>query len=284
MASTRDGVPRRDVANEAAARGRPTSGAGPVVAVLAVLAAVWVLYPLGSLAVATPWARIPTLLVDPANRTALWLSLATSACSCVTATVLGTALAVALARRSGWFALLVRVLVLVPLVLPPVVSGLTLMMAYGRQSLLAPVLEAANVRIVFTPLAVVAAQVFVALPFVVLTLEGAIRERGFAPELAAASLGARPARVFRTVTLPRFAPLIALAATLAFARSLGEFGATLTFAGSLEGSTRTLPLQIYLLRETDPASAVGMSMIMVLTSLVVVFLAYARMGQGRSGS
>lgn len=247
-----------------------------LVGLLAVMAGLSIVFPIVALALGTPWGSLADLAAAPENRSAAVLSLVTATLACLISTTFGLALALKLARSSGPLTVLLRALVLVPLVLPPVVSGIALLLAYGRQSLLAPLLESAGIRVVFTTSAVVIAQVFVSLPFVVLTLESAFRASGFAEERAAASLGARPMRVFRTVTVPRFAPSILIAATLALARSLGEFGATLTFAGSLAGLTRTLPLQIYLAREGDIADAVGLSIILVIFSLVVVSIAYAR--------
>ncbi len=250
--------------------------------IFGVVAAVTIGFPLAALASRTNPTVMGELLADDSNRSALALSAGTAACAAAVSTVSGTALALWLARRSGALVVVVRALVLVPLVLPPVVSGIALLYAYGRSGPLGALLDATGTRIVFTTAAVVLAQIFVSLPFVVVTLEGAFRSRGLEQEYAAASLGARPFRVLRTITLPRFAPMIALAALLAFARSLGEFGATLTFAGSLEGVTRTLPLQIYLLRESDMGAAVAMSMVLVMFSLLVVVLAYAR-GPQRGG-
>lgn len=246
------------------------------VGLLALVAGLSILFPLLSLVRGTQWASLPALASAPENVTAALLSVTTASLACAISTTLGFALALVLARARGLLPSVLRAFVLVPLVLPPVVSGIALVLAYGRNSLLAPLMEAVGVRIVFSTSAVVLAQVFVSLPFVVLTLESSFRARGFAEERAAASLGARPRRVLTTVTLPRFAPSILLAATLAFARSLGEFGATLTFAGSLAGTTRTLPLQIYLARESDLAHAVGLSVLLAAFSLLTVSLVYAR--------
>lgn len=255
---------------------RSTTRYPATVGLLALVACFSILFPILSLALGAEWTSLPELASTPENLTAAFLSIATATLACALSTVLGFALALVLARASGPLVSVLRALVLIPLVLPPVVSGLALILAYGRQSLLSPLFDAAGIRIVFSTNAVVLAQVFVSLPFVVLTLESAFRARGFAEEGVAAALGARPMRVLRTVTLPRFAGSILIAATLAFARSLGEFGATLTFAGSLAGETRTLPLQIYLAREVDLSHAVGLSILLVAFSLVVVSLAYAR--------
>lgn len=253
-----------------------------IVSGLATLAGATIAFPILALMIRANLPQLWTLVREPANSTAFLLSVLTAACAALGATVAGTCLALWLGRREGPFVVFVRALVLVPLVLPPVVSGIALLYAYGRSGPLGGLLDALGMRIVFTSAAVVLAQVFVSLPFVVVTVEGAVRSRGLREEAAAAMLGAGPWRVFTAITLPRFAPMIGVAALLAFARSLGEFGATLTFAGSLEGVTRTLPLQIYLLRESDMSAAVGMSLILVVFSLAVVSLAYAR-GPRRGG-
>ncbi|MDO5644109.1 MAG: molybdate ABC transporter permease subunit [Dermabacter sp.] len=254
------------------------------VLLLGLIAGAIIVFPLLALASHTSWGQLWEIATEPSNLSALRLSVLTASLACLVATVTGTALALALARSHGTVAALVRAVVLVPLVLPPVVSGLALLFAYGRAGPLAPLLRALDLQIVFSTPAVILAQVFVSLPFVVVTLEGAVRQRGLGPERAAASLGAGRSRVLCTVTLPRFAPLIGLAATLAFARSLGEFGATLMVAGSLEGTTRTVPLQIYLVRETDMAAAVSLAMVLVVFSLLVVILAYARGPLGKSAT
>ena len=173
---------------------------------------------------------------------------------------------------------LLRSLVLLPLVLPPVVGGLALLYTFGRRGLLGESLEALGVQIAFSTIAVVMAQTFVALPFLVVSLEGALRTAGDRYEVVAASLGASPTTVFRRITLPLVMPGLISGAVLAFARALGEFGATITFAGSLQGRTRTLPLEIYLQRETDPDAAVALALVLLVVAVVVI--GFAR--QGRS--
>lgn len=164
----------------------------------------------------------------------------------------------------------VRSLVLLPLVLPPVVGGIALLYTFGRNGLLGHSLNVLGIQVAFSTTAVVMAQTFVALPFLVVSLEGTVRSVGHQFEDVAATLGARPTTVLRRVTLPLVLPGLASGAVLSFARSLGEFGATLTFAGSLEGVTRTLPLEIYLQRETDADSAVALSLVLVVVAVVVV--------------
>jgi molybdate transport system permease protein len=245
---------------------------------LAVLAALVAVLPLFAMVARVNWANFLPLVSSESALSALGLSLRTSAASTVLCVVLGVPLALVLAR--GRFPLqgLLRSLVLLPLVLPPVVGGIALLYTFGRQGLLGQTLEFLGLQIAFSTTAVVLAQTFVALPFLVVSLEGALRTGGERYEAVAATLGASPGRVFRRVTLPLVLPGLASGAVLSFARSLGEFGATLTFAGSLQGVTRTLPLEIYLQRETDPDAAVALSLVLVAVAVAVVALAYRRPG------
>ena len=157
--------------------------------------------------------------------------------------------------------------------LPPVVGGIALLYTFGRRGLLGTELDLLGVQVAFSTTAVVLAQTFVSLPFLVVSLEGALRSAGRRYEVVAASLGAPPTTVLRRVTIPMVLPGLVSGAVLAFARSLGEFGATITFAGSLEGTTRTLPLYIYNLRVTDPDAAVAMSLVLVVVAVGVIGLA-----------
>jgi molybdate transport system permease protein len=245
---------------------------------LAVLAALVVVLPLVAMVARVNWANFIPLVTSGPALAALGLSLRTAAASTALCIVLGVPLAVVLAR--GRFPLLgiLRALVLLPLVLPPVVGGIALLYTFGRQGLLGGAIEVLGLQIAFSTTAVVLAQTFVALPFLVVSLEGALRTGGQRYEAVAATLGASPGTVFRRVTLPLVLPGLASGAVLSFARSLGEFGATLTFAGSLQGVTRTLPLEIYLQRETDPDAAVALSLVLVAVAIAVVALAYRRPG------
>ena len=244
--------------------------------VLAVLAALVIVLPLLAIVSRVNWGNFLPLVTSESAITALGLSLRTSAASTVLCIVLGVPLALVLAR--GRFPLLglLRSLVLLPLVLPPVVGGIALLYTFGRQGLLGGTLDVLGLQVAFSTTAVVLAQTFVALPFLVVSLEGALRTGGQKYEAVAATLGAPPGVVFRRVTLPLMLPGLASGAVLSFARSLGEFGATLTFAGSLQGVTRTLPLEIYLQRETDPDAAVALSLVLVAVAVAVVALAYRR--------
>lgn len=233
-----------------------------------------VLLPLAAMTLRVPWGDLPELLLRESSRQALLLSLRTSLVATLLCLLLGVPLAVVLARSTGALGAVVRALVLIPLVLPPVVSGLALLYAVGRQGLLGGTLEALGVQVAFSSAAVVLAQTFVALPFLVLSLEGALRGAGGRYERAAAGLGARPGRVLLRVTLPLAAPSLVTGTVLSFARALGEFGATITVAGSFPGTTRTLPLEIYLQRETDPDAAVALSMLLVVLAVVVIALTH----------
>ena len=236
----------------------------------AALGAVFVVLPLVAVAARVNWPRFGSLITSPSSLTALELSLRTATASTVLCIVLGVPMALVLARNDSRAVRWLRPLILLPLVLPPVVGGIALLYAFGRLGLLGRHLEAAGISIAFTTTAVVLAQTFVSLPFLVIALEGAARTAGADYEMVAATLGARPTTVWWRVSLPLLAPGLASGAVLAFARSLGEFGATLTFAGSREGVTRTLPLEIYLQRESDPDAAVALSLLLVAVAAVVV--------------
>lgn len=232
-----------------------------------------VVVPLVALVLRVPWSRFGSLVTSESSLAALRLSLLTSTCSTVACLLLGVPMAMVLARTTFVGQRLVRSLILLPLVLPPVVGGLALLYTFGRRGLLGRSLEVLGLEIAFSTTAVVLAQTFVALPFLVVSLEGTLRSVGQRYEAVAATLGAGPTTVLRRVTLPLVLPGLASAAVLSFARALGEFGATLTFAGSLQGVTRTLPLEIYLQRESDPDAAVALSFVLVATAIVFVSLA-----------
>ena len=236
----------------------------------AAIGAIFVVLPLVAVATRVDWPRFWSLITSTSSLTALELSLRTALASTAACIVLGVPMALVLARSDSRGVRWIRPLILLPLVLPPVVGGIALLYAFGRLGLLGQYLDAAGIRIAFTTTAVVLSQTFVSLPFLVIALEGAARTAGAEFEVVAATLGARPTTVWRRVSLPLLAPGLASGAVLAFARSLGEFGATLTFAGSREGVTRTLPLEIYLQRESDADAAVALSVLLVLVAAVVV--------------
>lgn len=234
--------------------------------------------PLVAMALRVDWSQFGSLVTSDSSLTALGLSLRTSAAATVLCIVLGVPMAMVLARTSFRGQGILRSLVLLPLVLPPVVGGIALLYTFGRRGLLGETLDVLGWQIAFSTTAVVMAQTFVALPFLVLSLEGSLRTAGSRYEQVAATLGARPTTVLRRVTLPLVLPGLASGAVLSFARALGEFGATLTFAGSLEGVTRTLPLEIYLQRETDADAAVALSLVLVVVAIVVISVARGRRG------
>jgi molybdate transport system permease protein len=264
-----------------ARRGAPYTGIPGWIYAVAAAGALLVVLPVVAMVAKVNWANFIPLVTSEPSLTALGLSLRTSAASTVLCIILGVPLALVLARGSFPGQRVLRSLVLLPLVLPPVVGGIALLYTFGRMGLLGRALEVAGLQIAFSTTAVVLAQTFVALPFLVVSLEGALRIAGPKYEAVAATLGASPATVLRRVTLPLVLPGLASGAVLSFARSLGEFGATLTFAGSLQGVTRTLPLEIYLQRETDADAAVALSLVLVAVALAVVALAYRGPRAGR---
>jgi molybdate transport system permease protein len=253
------------------------------VAAPAILGALFVVLPVVGMVLRVDPGSFWELITSESSLAALWLSLRTAAASTVLCVLLGVPLALVLARSSFPGQRLLRCLILLPLVLPPVVGGIALLHVYGRAGLLGRHLETMGVSIAFTTTAVVIAQTFVSLPFLVVGLEGALRSAGTRYEGLAATLGAGPGTVLRRITLPLVLPGLASGAVLAFARSLGEFGATLTFAGSLQGSTRTLPLEIYLQRETDPDAAVALSLVLVAVAIAVVGLSAPRVRASARG-
>lgn len=242
----------------------------------AAIGALFVIVPLVGILLEIDWAHFIPLVTSPSSRIALLLSLKTATASTVLCVLLGVPMALVLARGRFPGQSFLRALVLLPLVLPPVVGGIALLYTFGRAGLLGHQLEVLGIRIAFSTTAVVLAQSFVSLPFLVVSLEGALRSAGNNYESIAATLGARPTTVLRRVTLPLVVPGLLSGAVLAFARSLGEFGATLTFAGSLQGVTRTLPLEIYLQRETDPDAAIALSLLLIVVAAVVVITAGGR--------
>jgi molybdate transport system permease protein len=239
----------------------------------AAVGSLFIVAPLAAMLTRVDWAQFPGLITSEGARTALGLSLKTSSVATLLCLVFGVPMAIVLARSTFRGQDVVRSLVLLPLVLPPVVAGVALLYTFGRRGLLGSTFEAFGVQIAFSTTAVVMAQTFVAMPFLVISLEGALRTSGQRYEAVAATLGARPTTVLRRVTLPMMLPAVASGAVLSFARALGEFGATITFAGSLQGTTRTLPLEIYLQREVDPDAAIALSLLLVVVAALVIGLA-----------
>jgi molybdate transport system permease protein len=246
----------------------------------AIVGGAFIVLPLAAVLARVQWSQFWTLVTSDSSTAALGLSLKTSAASTVLCVLFGTPMALVLARASFPGLRVARSLILLPLVLPPVVAGIALLYTFGRQGLLGGTLEVLGLRIAFSTTAVVLAQTFVALPFLVLSVEGSLRTAGRRYESVAATLGAGPTTVLRRVTIPLVLPGLFSGAVLAFARALGEFGATLTFAGSLQGVTRTLPLEIYLQRESDADAAVALSLVLVVVAVVIVLATQGRATEG----
>lgn len=227
--------------------------------------------PLVGLVQRADWANIWADLSTDEAREALRLSLVSSVAAAALAIVFGTPLAWVLARTDLPGRALVRALVLLPMVLPPVVGGVALLSAFSLSSPLGGwIHDTFGIQFTFSTVGVIMAETFVAMPFYVITVEGALRTMDRRYEDAAASLGARRVTVFRRVTLPLIAPSVVAGAVLAWARALGEFGATITFAGNIGGRTRTLPLAVYLELESDREAAIALSLVLLFVALVVL--------------
>lgn len=241
------------------------------VTVLGALGLVVLILPLFGLLLKAPWPRLATLLAAPDLHAAFRLSLVTSALALAIATLLGVPLAWVFARRSFPGLGVLRALAVLPMVLPPVVGGVALLLAFGRRGLVgAPLESLTGLTLPFSTGGVVLAQVFVAMPFLVVTVESGLRQADPRFEDVAATLGADRWTVFRRVTLPLIAPSLGAGMALCWARALGEFGATITFAGNLAGRTQTMPLAVYLQLETDPDVAYLLSLILLAISVMVL--------------
>lgn len=239
----------------------------------ALLAALFLLVPLAGLLVRAPWRGLPRILADSQVLEALRLSLVCASAATAISLVLGVPLAWVLARSQVRGISVLRALVTLPLVLPPVVGGVALLLAFGRQGILGRYLDQwTGITLPFTTAGVIIAETFVAMPFLIITVEGAFRASNRGYEEAAATLGASRLTVFRTVTVPLIAPSLLAGAVLCWARALGEFGATITFAGNLPGVTQTMPLAVYLALERDPDAAVALSLVLLLVSVAVLAL------------
>ena len=241
------------------------------IALPAACAVLFLLVPFIALLIRIDWVQFPHLFSQALSSQALALSLRTCIASTLACIIVGLPLALVCARaRDTWWSRVLHSMVTLPMVLPPVVAGLALLITWGRRGLIGAYLQIFGINIAFTTVAVVMAQTFVSLPFFVSSLEGALRTRGFNEERVASGLGASPSRTLWSVTLPLMIPALVSSTALAFSRALGEFGATITFAGSLAGVTRTLPLEIYLQREESTDMALMLSVILVFVALVLV--------------
>jgi molybdate transport system permease protein len=238
---------------------------------LAVIAVAFVVLPFVALLQRAPWGDIIELLTRPIVSDALRLSIETSLAATAMSLLFGVPLAWALARTHFRGRSLVRGLVTLPMVLPPVVGGAALLFAFGRRGLVGqPLYDGTGFLLPFSTWGVVAANTFVAMPFLVLTVEAGLRSADRRYEDAAATLGASRWTVFRRVTLPMVLPSVVAGATLCWARALGEFGATVTFAGNLQGRTQTMPLAVFLALESDRGAAIALSLVLIAVSLAVL--------------
>lgn len=247
----------------------------PWLAVPAALGALILVLPFVALLARLDWAGVPAAIASPAAVQALALSLSTASIATVMCVVLGVPLALVIARSPQWLAAILRTLTTLPLVLPPLVGGIALLALLGRNGMFGGVLAAAGIQIPFTTAAVVIAQIFVALPFLVISAEGALRTAGTGHELVAASLGASRFTVFRRVTLPLVAPGLVAGTVLCFARALGEFGATALFAGNAPAVTRTMPLAIYTAFNgagVQEDTAIALSLLLIIVAVAVLLL------------
>ncbi|QNS02599.1 molybdate ABC transporter permease subunit [Streptomyces xanthii] len=231
----------------------------------------FLIVPLVALLVRAPWRDLPDQLTSPEVWQALQLSLVCATAATLVSLVLGVPLAWLLARTEFPGRGLVRALVTLPLVLPPVVGGVALLSALGRNGLVGQYLDSwFGVTLPFTTTGVIVAEAFVAMPFLVISVEGTLRAADPRYEEAATTLGASRFTAFRRVTLPLIAPGIAAGSVLAWARALGEFGATITFAGNFPGRTQTMPLAVYLALQSDPAAAIALSLVLLAVSIAVL--------------
>ncbi len=262
---------------------KTTAPAPRLLIVLAIVALTFLLLPLVGLLAETPWSSLPALLTSPAAAEALRLSIVTSLFAAFFATLLGVPLAWVLARKDFPGQRLVRGIVLLPLVLPPVVGGVTLLTAFGRRGLIGQYLyEWFGIQLPFSTAGVVMAATFVAMPFLVITVEGALRSIDTRYEQAARTLGARPRTVLFRITLPLISASLVAGIVLAWARALGEFGATITFAGNFPGVTQTLPLAVYSALEVSRDEAIALSLVLLAISLTVLVSLRGRFLGGRS--
>jgi molybdate transport system permease protein len=263
---------------------KPRRGSGVPLPLLvpAAVGVVFLVFPLVGLVVRAPWSDLGQQLTAQGVGQALRLSLLSATLATLVSLVLGVPLAWVLARSRIRGRSVLRALVTVPLVLPPVVGGVALFLVLGRTGILGrPLYEHLGVTIPFTTTAVVLAETFVAMPFLVISVEGALRAADTRFEDAAATLGADRWTTFRRVTLPLVAPGVAAGSVLCWARALGEFGATITFAGNFPGTTQTMPLAVYLALQRDPDAAIVLSLVLLVVSLGTLLLLRDRwLGRG----
>ena len=258
--------PRNPPSSDDSRRGAPLFIIAPAAVGLAFL-----VVPLVALLVRAPWRGLPQILADSQVLTALRLSLECATAATIVSLILGVPLAWVLARTRFPGLALVRALVTLPLVLPPVVGGLALLLAFGRNGIIGRYLDDwFGITLPFTTAGVIVAETFVAMPFLIITVEGALRSADLGLEEAATTLGASRLTVFRRITLPLVGPSLLAGAVLCWARALGEFGATITFAGNFPGTTQTMPLAVYNALETDPEAAVALSLVLLAVAVAIL--------------
>ncbi|PZS18722.1 MAG: molybdate ABC transporter permease subunit [Pseudonocardiales bacterium] len=274
MTPTESPPARRGVGRAGVRAGRRSPGrrgAPALIAAPALVGFAFLLLPLIALLVRAPWRGLSKVLSDSQVLTALRLSLECASAATVASLVLGVPLAWVLARARFPGLALLRALVTLPLVLPPVVGGVALLLAFGRNGVLGRYLDSwFGVTLPFTTPGVIVAETFVAMPFLIVTVEGALRSSDLGLEEAAATLGASRLTVYRRVTLPLIGPSLLAGSVLCWARALGEFGATITFAGNYPGTTQTMPLAVYNKLETDPQAAVALSLVLLVVAVAVL--------------
>jgi molybdate transport system permease protein len=294
MATVTDGSGRAPARGDAGARRTPRGGdehrVGPPVPrwlyLPAALGFLFLVLPLVALIVRADWSTFPAAITSDEAVAALWLSIKCGLAAVLICLIVGVPLALIMARsESGWVRL-VRALVTLPLVLPPLVGGIALLYLFGKFGLIGQYLNLwFGITIPFTTVAVVMAQSFVALPFLVVSVEGALRTAGTSYDVVASTLGAGHWTVFRRVTLPLVAPGLVSGTVLCLARALGEFGATALFAGNATGVTRTMPLAIYTLYNgtgSDQDAAIALSLLLVAVAVVFLLLIRGWRAEGRT--
>lgn len=261
------GQPRRTTKERRVTKG----GAPAIIGIPAVIAVLFLLIPLIAVIVRAPWSDLGQILSHSEALTALRLSLICATAATAVSLVIGVPLAWVLARVNAPGIGLLRALVTLPLVLPPVVGGVALLMAFGRSGIVGKYLnEWLGISLPFTTPGVIVAEAFVAMPFLIVTVEGALRSADRGLDEAAATLGASRTTIFRRVTLPLIGPSLVAGSVLCWARALGEFGATITFAGNFPGTTQTMPLAVYNALQTDPDSAIALSLVLLVVAVAVL--------------
>ncbi len=260
---------------------RPSVTPWPI-GVAATVALAFLVLPLIALLIRAPWRSLPHLLSGQGVGDALRLSLISASAATAISLAVGVPLAWVLARATFRGRSIVRAFVLLPLVLPPVVGGVALLLAFGRRGVIGEHFSS-MFTLPFTTGGVIVAETFVAMPFLVITVEGALRSADGRLESAAATLGAGRWLTFRRVTLPLIAPAVLAGAVLCWARALGEFGATITFAGNFPGKTQTLPIGTYVALQTDPDSAIALSLVLLAVAVVILVSLRERWLRGLAG-